>query len=131
MKENSKKSIKIVPIILAVVILIGAIVGIREYLYLQNHVDTDDAQVDGDISPVVSRVGGYVDTILFEDNQHVEKGQVLVKLDQRDYQIKLEQALAAQKGARAGIDVPESQINTTSASSATARSNAVSAKVRL
>ncbi|EOR94050.1 Membrane fusion component of tripartite multidrug resistance system [Arcticibacter svalbardensis MN12-7] len=131
MKENSKKSIKIVPIILAVVILIGAVVGIREYLYLQNHIDTDDAQVDGDISPVVSRVGGYVDTILFEDNQHVVKGQVLVKLDQHDYQIKLEQAIAAQRGASAGIDVSKSQINTTSASSATAKSNAVSAKVRL
>lgn len=132
MESQPKKSkIKIIPIILGLVIVIGAIVGVREYLYFRNHVDTDDAQIDGDISPVVARVGGYVDSIFFEDNQHVKQGQLLVKLDERDYEIKLEQALAAQRGASASIGVSESQITTTAASSSTARANAEAARVRL
>lgn len=131
MERNPKKSKKIIPIILGVLILIGAIFGIREYLYYKDHVDTDDAQIDGDISPVVARVGGYVDSILFEENQHVNQGQVLVKLDDRDYRIKLEQALAAQRGASASIGVTQSEITATSASSSTARANAEAARVRL
>lgn len=129
--EQKKKSNKIIPIVLGVLILVGAIFGIKEYNYYSKHEDTDDAQIDADISPVVARVGGYVDSINFEDNQHVEEGQVLVKLDDRDYKLKLEQALAAQKGATANIGVSKSQINTTTASSSNARSNAEAARIRL
>ncbi|WP_207533510.1 HlyD family secretion protein [Desertivirga arenae] len=130
MEHNEKKKRNIVPIILGLVLVIGAFFGIREYLYLQNHEDTDDAQIDGDISPVVARVGGYVDSILFEENQHVEQGQVLVKLDSRDYEIRLEQALAAQRGASATVGVSQSQISSTSASSSTAKANVEAARVR-
>lgn len=130
MEHTEKKSNKIIPIVLGIILLLGVFWGVREYLYLQNHEDTDDAQIDADISPVVSRVGGYVDSILFEDNQHVSQGQVLVVLDQRDYQIKLEQAMAAQRGASANVNVSQSQIGTSSASSSTARANVEAARVR-
>src|SRR3954466_2860326 len=112
-KKKKKKSKKVIPIILGLVLLGGAIFGIREYIYFSAHVDTDDAQIDGDISPVVSRVGGYVDSIMFEENTRVTQGQVLVKLDDRDYKIKLEQALAASKGATAGVGVSQAQIAAT------------------
>jgi len=129
--QEKKKSNKIIPIILGIVLIIGAIFGIKEYIYYSKHVDTDDAQIDGDISPVVARVGGYVDSILFEENQTVNEGQVLVKLDERDYKIKLEQALAAQRGASANINVSQSQIGASFATSSTARSNSEAARVRL
>jgi membrane fusion protein (multidrug efflux system) len=90
--ETKKKPNKVVPIILGVLLLGGAIFGIKEYIYYGKHIDTDDAQIDGDISPVVARVGGYVDSIMFEENTHVNKGQPLVKIDDRDYKVKLEQA---------------------------------------
>ncbi|WP_242919505.1 HlyD family secretion protein [Pontibacter liquoris] len=131
METEKKKSKKIIPVILGLVLLVGAIFGIREYLYLSKHEDTDDAQIDADISPVVARVGGYVDAIMFEENEHVQAGQTLVKLDERDYQIKLEQAQAAQQGAAAGTTVAQSQISTTQANSSTARANAEAAKVKL
>jgi len=131
MEKKEKKSVKIVPIILAVVIIAGIIFGIKEYIYYSKHVDTDDAQIDGDISPVVTRVGGYVDSILFEENEKVTQGQVLVKLDERDYKIKLEQALAAERGANAVIDVSRSQISSTSANSASAKAQVESAKAKL
>lgn len=128
---NKKKPNKVLIVILAAIILIGGGYGVKEYLYLSKHEDTDDAQIDADISPVVARVGGYVDTIMFEENQHVKQGQLLVKLDERDYRIKLEQALAAQHGASAGIDVTQAQVSTTRANASTARSNAEAAKVKL
>ncbi|MDB5001085.1 MAG: secretion protein HlyD [Mucilaginibacter sp.] len=129
--ETKKKPNKVVPIILGVLLLGGLIFGIKEYIDYGKHIDTDDAQIDGDISPVVARVGGYVDSIMFEENTHVNKGQPLVKIDDRDYKVRLEQAEAAQVGASAGINVGESQISTTAANSASARAQVVSAAARL
>ncbi|MES2808338.1 MAG: HlyD family secretion protein [Bacteroidota bacterium] len=129
--EPAKKPNKVLPIILGVVLLGGIIFGIKEYIYFSKHVDTDDAQIDADISPVVARVGGYVDSINFEENVHVDKGQILVKIDPRDYKIKLEQAQAAQVGASAGVNVGQSEIFTSSSNSAVAKANVASAQARL
>src|ERR1700754_4906007 len=127
-QKPKKKPNRVLPIILGIVLIGGIIFGIKEYIYFSKHVDTDDAQVDGDISPVVARVGGYVDSIYFEENMHVTKGQVLVKIDPRDYKVKLEQALAAQVGASAGVNVGQSQIYTTASNSAVAKAGVVSAQ---
>jgi membrane fusion protein (multidrug efflux system) len=131
MTTEKKKKNKVIPIILGVLILIGAIFGIKEYIYYSKHVDTDDAQIDGDISPVVARVGGYIKDIKFEENTKVNEGDVLVTLDDRDYKIKLEQAIAGQKGANAGVGVSESQILATAANTSTAKANIEAARVKL
>ncbi|MGQ7853517.1 HlyD family secretion protein [Pedobacter sp. WC2501] len=128
--EKKKKNI-VVPIILGVLLVIGVIFGIIEWNYYSKHVDTDDAQIDGDISPVVARVGGYVKDINFEENTHVTEGQVLVKLDDNDYKVKLEQAQSGQKGASAGVGVAQSQIIATQANTSTAKANVAAARVKL
>jgi membrane fusion protein (multidrug efflux system) len=130
-EEPKKKPNRVLPIILGIVLLAGIIFGIKEYIYFSKHVDTDDAQIDGDISPVVARVGGYVDSIYFQENEHVNAGQLLVKVDDRDYKVKLEQALDAQKNASAGVNVGESQVYTYAANSAVAYAGVVSAKAKL
>jgi membrane fusion protein (multidrug efflux system) len=130
-QEPKKKPNRILPIILGIILIGGIIFGIKEYIYYGKHIDTDDAQIDGDVSPVVARVGGYVDSIFFEENGHVEKGQVLVKLDDRDYKVKLEQALSAQKGASAGVGVGQSQIIAIAANSSSARAEVESAAAKL
>jgi membrane fusion protein (multidrug efflux system) len=129
--ETKKKPNRVLPIILGIILIGGIIFGVKEYIYFSKHVDTDDAQIDGDISPVVARVGGYVDSIMFEENTHVNKAQFLVKIYSRDYQVKLEQAQAAQVGASANIGVGESQISTTAANSSSARAEVASASARL
>ncbi|MFW0714545.1 HlyD family secretion protein [Pedobacter sp. N23S346] len=128
--EKKKKNI-VVPIILGVLLVIGIVFGIVEWNYYSKHVDTDDAQIDGDISPVVARVGGYVKDISFEENTHVAEGQVLVKLDDNDYKVKLEQAQSGQKGASAGVGVAQSQIAATQANTSTAKANVTAARVKL
>lgn len=134
MENNHKKRFtpkRIVPVILGLV-LIGAIFfGIKEYIYFQHHVDTDDAQVNADISPVVARVGGYVKEIRFQDNQFVKEGDTLVVLDDRDYRIKLEEALASLNAVQSTVGVSQSNVISTRANLATAQSNIDAAKVKL
>lgn len=129
--ETKKKPNRVLPIILGVILVAGVIFGIKEYIYYGKHVDTDDAQIDGDISPVVARVGGYVDSIYFTENTHVNKGQLLVKIDDRDYKVKLEQAMAAKTGASQGVNVGESQIYENAANSASAKAKVESAAATL
>jgi membrane fusion protein (multidrug efflux system) len=130
-EQTTKKPNRVMPIILGLLLLAGIIFGVKEYIYYSKHEDTDDAQIDGDISPVVARVGGYVDTIMFEENQHVNINQLLVTIDDRDYKVKLEQAMAAQKGASATIGVSQSQIYSTTANSSSAKANVETAQVKL
>lgn len=130
-EQNDKKPNKIMPIILGTLLLAGIVFGFKEYIYYSKHEDTDDAQIDADISPVVARVGGYVDSIHFEDNQHVTAGQLLVNIDDRDYKVKLEQAQATQKVASASVGVSESQIYATAANSASAKAQVEMAQVKL
>src|SRR5437016_4386403 len=85
---------KVLPLIIVLVVIAAAAFGITKYVYSIHHEDTDDAQIDADISPVMTRVTGYVNEIRFEDNQHVKKGDTLVKLDDRDLIIKVQQAQA-------------------------------------
>jgi membrane fusion protein, multidrug efflux system len=127
-KKGGKKKL-IFPIILALVLVGGLIFGIKEYIFYSKHETTDDAQVDADISPVVARVTGYVKEIRFVDNQFVHAGDTLVVLDDRDYQVKLQQALAALTATRQNVDVSQVQVNEARTSIATAQANVEQAKV--
>jgi membrane fusion protein (multidrug efflux system) len=126
-KKGGKKLI--FPIILALV-LVGALVfGIKEYIYYGAHEVTDDAQVDADISQVVARVTGYVKEIRFVDNQYVHAGDTLVVLDDRDYQLRVQQALAALTSTKQSVDVSQQQVTEAQTSIATAQANVEAAKV--
>jgi membrane fusion protein, multidrug efflux system len=101
-------------------VVLAVLVGL--FLYYRNRESTDDAQVDGHITAISSKVYGRVAEVLVNDNQEVKAGQVLVKLDPRDYQAALNQAKAqlalAESDARsAGIDVPRTQLNVQSGTS--------------
>jgi membrane fusion protein (multidrug efflux system) len=129
--EQKKPRKKAPMIILALVIITAATFGISKYIYSLHHEDTDDAQLDADINPVLSRVSGYVQEIRFEENQQVNKGDTLVKLDDRDLLIKVEQAQAALQNAVAGVSVAKANSGSSRANVATASSNVEAAKVRL
>ena len=85
---------------------------------------TDDAQVDGDLYQVSSRVTGQVIRVNVEDNQKVQAGDLLLEIDPKDYQVALEQAQAnlasAQANAvQASVNVPITDITTTTSISTT------------
>ncbi len=115
-KETKKKRNPIFIIILAILVIGGSWFGISKYQHSLHHEDTDDAQVSGDISPVIPRVPGYVITVNIHDNQHVRKGDTLLILDDRDYVIKVEQAQAA-------LLIAQSTLNSAKATTTAARAN--------
>jgi membrane fusion protein, multidrug efflux system len=92
------------------------------FLYYRNRESTDDAQVDGHITQISSKVYGRVAEVLVSDNQQVKAGQLLVKLDPRDFQAAVDQAkaqltLAEAEAQSAGVDVPRTQLNVQSGNS--------------
>lgn len=129
-KKSKGKKI-IFPIILGLV-LVGALAfTAKEYFYGQSHEETDNAQIDADISPVVTRVSGYIKEIRFQDNQVVKAGDTLVVLDDRDFQIKLQQAVAALAVAKQSVNVQQYAVNEAKTGIATAEANVKTAKVRV
>lgn len=129
-KKSKGKKI-IFPIILGLV-LVGALAfTAKEYFYGQSHEETDNAQVDADISPVVSRVSGYIKEIHFKDNQVVKAGDTLVVLDDRDFQIRLQQAEAALAVAEQSVNVQQYAVTEAKTGIATAQANVKTAKVRV
>jgi membrane fusion protein, multidrug efflux system len=105
-------------LLFAAIVVIAAVVGL--YLYFHNRESTDDAQVDGHITPIASKIYGRVAQVLVTDNKHVKAGDVLVQIDPADSQAALDQAkaslaLAEGEAQSAGIDIPRT--NQTSASS--------------
>jgi len=98
------------------------IAAVSLFLYYRNRESTDDAQVDGHITPIAAKISGRVAAVLVNDNEHVKAGQVIVKIDPRDYQAAVDQAKAAlavaESDARsAGVDVPRTRENVESGTS--------------
>src|SRR5467141_4447889 len=65
---------------------------------------TDDAYVRGDLTPLSTKVPGIVSSVHVSDYQQVRKGDLLVELEDKDYQAQVDQARAAVEAARAGIE---------------------------
>jgi membrane fusion protein (multidrug efflux system) len=118
-KEQSKpeqpKRSKVFPIILAVLVIGGGAFGITKYIHGLHHEETDDAQIDGNITPVIPRISGFVNEVRVKDNQWVKQGDTLLVLDNRDYKIKLEQAEAALATAVQNLDASKASTNAANA----------------
>jgi membrane fusion protein (multidrug efflux system) len=82
--------------------LAGLGYGAYLWRYYATHVITDNAQVEGNVVPVSARVGGTVQAVLVDDHRKVRPGDVLVRLDPRDFQVRVAQARAAVAMAQSG-----------------------------
>jgi membrane fusion protein, multidrug efflux system len=113
----SRRAVPLWFIVLAVVVVIGA--GIWVWSYYSTFETTDDAQVDGHINPISSRVSGYIAKVNVDDNQYVEAGAVLAEIDPKDYQVAVDKAKADLASAEAtamaaGHNVPITTVNSAS-----------------
>jgi membrane fusion protein, multidrug efflux system len=123
-KKSSRK--------LAIFAVLAALAGAGVYLWVGSldRVSTDDAQVDGHIIPISPKIYGKVLEVMVNDNQQVKKGDVLVRIDPRDYQAKVDQAMAAVQVAESqsqGADAGVPLIRDTTGSSVTAAEAQLSA----
>lgn len=94
MQKKSKLNFHKAMVLLAWVLIISGVVGIIWYAFFTSkYQTTNDAQVDQYITPVSSRVSGFIKEVRFEENQAVKKGDTLLVIDNEEYQNK---AIAAQ-----------------------------------
>jgi membrane fusion protein (multidrug efflux system) len=91
--------------IIFVVLAILALVAAGFWWHSTYFEDTDDAQVNGHLIQVSSRIAGQVLKVEVEENQQVAAGQVIAELDPRDFQVAVENAQAALATAQANANV--------------------------
>ena len=96
---------------LAALLLTGA-AGYVYWDYSAHFQSTDDAFIAARQFAIAPKVAGYITAVPVTDNQHVDKGGVIAKIDQRDYLTALAQAEAQVTGAEAGIHNIDAQIST-------------------
>jgi membrane fusion protein (multidrug efflux system) len=91
------------------IVVLATFLGL--FLYFHDRESTDDAQVDGHITPVASKIYGRISKVLVNDNQPVKAGQILAQIDMGDFQAAVDEAkgalaLAEGEARSAGVDVP-------------------------
>ncbi|CAI2766332.1 HlyD family secretion protein [Flavobacterium collinsii] len=131
-ETRANKSFHIIITIIACLLVVsGVILGIWFYVFSQNHEEANDAQVEQYVTPIMSRITGYVQEVRFEENQFVHKGDTLVVIDNREYKSKLNVALADVQSAKQSSVVAQKNVATTASSTAIGESQLEVAKTNL
>ena len=121
----------LITIIACVLVVSGITLGIWFYVFNRNHEETNDAQIEQYVTPIMSRITGYVQEVRFDENQFVHKGDTLVVIDNREYKSKLNVALADVQSAKQSSVVAEKNVATTASSTAIGESQLAAAKTNL
>src|SRR5258708_2367983 len=106
----------VIPIVAVAILAVG---GYLMWKHLNTYESTDDAQIDGHINSISARVEGNVIQVLVEDQTFVKAGDVLVRIDPKDYEVAVAKAQADLAEAESGLvgsraDVPIITTNTAS-----------------
>ncbi len=130
-KEAPKKTNKRFLAVLIMLVVCGGGFGVTKYIHAQHHEETDDAQVDARISPVIPRIAGYVTDIRVKDNQLVKKGDTLLILDNRSGLIQVAQAEAALQAAQNNLNVAHASTSASRATVYTYEANIATANAQI
>lgn len=142
-KKSSKKLL--MPVIGIIILGCAAFFAYKKISYALHNEDTENSQLECNIIPIAPRIQGYVDVIYVNENQRVKKGDTILKLDDRDLKIRLQQAIINAKSAGANVNVVRSNVTSADASASavstsiitaqagieTAKANVDAAKVRV
>jgi len=119
-------------LIVAISVIIIAIIYFTNYFIRQKHyIETNDAQVESYINPVSARVSGYIKAVKFEEHELVKQGDILVLIDDKEYQAKVQEAEAAVEDSRAQVDVLNAGIESAEVSTLVNKDQINGAKARL
>lgn len=134
MKNKNRKTkigLKLANYTILILVLIGLIWVINSYFNIGNKNYTNAAQVETFINPINTRVSAYIKEIRYKEHQHVEKGDTLVILDDREIQTQLGQAEAAYLSALASKNSTENSVKTVANGIATVDANIAAAQAKL
>lgn len=104
-----RRSRKPLIILIVVVVLLG-IVGAIWWFLTRNDISTDDAYTEGDAVTIAPKVGGYVVDLRVGDNTRVHRGDLLLRIDPRDYIAARDQARAQRALADAQLHQAQTQL---------------------
>lgn len=121
--EAPKKKSKGFAIVLGALVIVGGGFGLTKYIHSQHHEETDDAQIETNISPVIARIGGYITDVRVKDNQKVKAGDTLVLLDNRSELIQVQQMEAALTAAQNNLNVAQANTSSSKAAISTYEAN--------
>ncbi len=125
-----KKVIKRTYNVVVICVLLAIIVwAFSHFVHGTNLEYTNDAQVNRLITPINTRVQGFIKEIRFEDYQHVNKGDTLVIIEDAEYRIHVAQAEAGLQGQKSSSDVVSASMTTTSSDVQTASAGIEEARV--
>ena len=122
------------PLIVAAVIAIALLIVVAAviwWLNARNYLSSDDAFIDTRTVQITPQVGGTIVAVPVTDNQHVQKGRLLLRIDQRDYEAALAQAKAQVEQAQAGVENADAQILAQQANIAQAKTAVTQAEAAL
>ena len=67
-----------VKLVASTLVVSGITLGVWFYIFNKNHEETNDAQIEQYVTPIMSRITGYVEEVRYEENQFVHQGDTLV-----------------------------------------------------
>ena len=122
-EEPKSKSNFFPRIIIGIVVIVATIIIGEKVWHAFTHEETDNAQVEMRLVPILSRVSGYVDKLYVEDYTKISKGQLLLVIDSTDLQLQLEEMLADQAQGLSDVDNAKATLSNAGAALASAKSN--------
>jgi membrane fusion protein (multidrug efflux system) len=109
--------------VLGIVVLVGVVAF---WWYSRTYESTDDAQVDGHLNGITTRIDGVIKAVHVEENQSIQAGQLVAEMDSRDYEVELEVTQAQLLKAQADLRAENPNIPITQSSSQTSISTSQS-----
>ena len=129
--NESRKGKKIIPrIIISLVVIFGLGYLSKEVWYAIHHEETDNAQVEMRLVPILSRVSGYVDKIYVDDYANVAKGQLLLVVDSTELSLQLDEMKADYSQSVSDIENARASVTNAEASLTYSKGNLDVVKLR-
>lgn len=119
----------VITIVVSCLAIAALIYGYSLYTFSMAHVETDDAQIDGHIAPVIPHVTGYVTQVAVSDNEVVGSGAALVKIDPREFELKVANSEAALRTGEVALETAKANERNAQATLAVAQSNVHAAEI--
>ncbi|MCW8312403.1 HlyD family secretion protein [Sphingobacterium sp. InxBP1] len=131
-KEKIEKAAgfnKLLVVFAIALLLVGIGILINHLMFTSRHVTTNDAQVDQYVTPVASRIPGFVKEVRFEENQYVHRGDTLVIIDAGEYQTKVAMASAELRNSQQNAEVIAKNVHVTANNISVQKAKLEAAKV--
>nr|WP_288808156.1 HlyD family secretion protein [uncultured Sphingobacterium sp.] len=128
-KDRTQGFNKVLVVFAATLLLVGIGILGKHLLFTSQHITTNDAQIDQYVTPVASRISGFVKEVRFEENQYVHRGDTLLLIDASEYQTKVDMANAELRSSQQNAEVVTKNANVTANSISIQKARLEAAKV--